>query len=402
MYNTFVYFGTGLFTIGIPTARRPNADEIYLFTTLDALINTTSEEEKSEVSVVVLITDLNDTYVEEISSALASNYSEHIETGFISVLRTCACIYPDLDDVKKTFKDPKDRLIWRAKQNIDFAFLMLYSRSLSRYYIQIEDDVVAASDFVSDLKTFIGSAPSPWFLLECSKLGFIGKIFKSEDLKGMAMYLLEKYDEMPCDLLLGKYRGLRGQSKPIHSDYSLFQHIGRFSSLRNKLMPSIDKTFKNLKLNGSLGLPDLPKGDNPPAEVETSMTQYLDFEKSYAYDNNGTTYFWGKSPLPKDHFTLIFHKPQNISRILIISGDENERKDKFINTALDFAQYNASVANSVNSSCSEFKTMTDLVDGDLDTRAMGTVIPPNIKCLRIRVKKKVKTWIVIRDIRVFT
>ena len=385
-----------MFTIGIPTARRPNTGEVYLYATLDALINNTSSNEKDEISVVVLVTDLNDTFVEEISNFLYANYSEEIESGFLTVIRTCGCIYPDLDDVKVTFKDPKERLLWRAKQNVDFAFLMLFSRFMSKYYIQIEDDVIAATDFVTDLKVFTNDAPSPWFLLECSKLGFIGKIFKSEDLKGMAMFLLERYDEMPCDLLLGKYRGIKGQMKPIHTNYSLFQHIGRFSSLKNKLMPSIDKTFKNLKLNGSLGVPTLPKGDNPPADLSTSIKQYIGYKLSYAYDNNDSTFFWGLAPTKGDHFTVKFHEAHTMSRILIITGNENERKDNFINTALD-------VSNEWKDKrdCGEFKEIASLVDGDLDTLAMGTTLPNNVTCLRIRVKKKLKTWIMVREIRIF-
>lgn len=372
---------------------------MYLLDTLNSIINNTSEEEKAEITVIVLLSELNDTFINETSTLLSTEYNDHLKSGFLIIIRTCMCIYPSFEHIKQTFKDSEDRLLWRAKQNIDFAFLMLYSREVSDYYVHIEDDVIAASDFVRDMKHFIANNSQPWILLECSKLGFIGKIFRSKDVYDMAMYLLEKYDEMPCDLLLGKYRGIRGQKTPIHSQQSLFQHIGRFSSLKNKLMPSIDKTFKDF--NTSFNILDIPEGDNPPADIETNIEQFSNFKPVYAYDNNASTYFWGVAPKVADYFLLKFYSPHNISRIIILTGDDVERKDVFINTQLDYGIVNGTLSETKPERCDVFRTLVDLVDGDLDTDAMGVTIPENIMCLKIKVKKKLKTWTVIREIRIY-
>jgi hypothetical protein len=52
-----------------------------------------------------------------------------------------------------------------------------------------------------------------------------------------------------------------GQKIPIHSPESLFQHIGKISSLKDKMMPSIDKKFKGFG-STTLSIMTMQKGDH--------------------------------------------------------------------------------------------------------------------------------------------
>ena len=54
--------------------------------------------------------------------------------------------------------------------------------SKSKYYIQLEDDVTANNGFLDFIMAKINAQVNDWFLLEFSKLGFIGKLFKSQSL----------------------------------------------------------------------------------------------------------------------------------------------------------------------------------------------------------------------------
>ena len=47
-----------------------------------------------------------------------------------------------------------DRVRWRAKQSLDFTFLMMYAKDRGMYYIQLEDDVITKNGFVSTMKNF--------------------------------------------------------------------------------------------------------------------------------------------------------------------------------------------------------------------------------------------------------
>lgn len=390
----------GYLTIAIPSVHRPNTERIYLYDTLDSIFEKMPETEHPQITIVVMVSDTNKTYNNQVSAQVYSRYKAFCDIGTIHVIQTSDCIYPDLNNVRKTFNDSQTRIKWRAKQNIDFAFLMLYSRNLSDYYIQLEDDVVVATDFIQEIRDFISALQKDWFLLEFSRLGFIGKLFKSSDLKFLSSFLLKNYDLAPCDLLLGSMRVEKGQKKPIHSNYSLFQHIGRFSSLKNKLMPSIDNKFKD-----NIGIDlliDLPKGDNPPATVNTSMEAYEDNLPEHAYDSDNTTFFWAKTPKKRDHFTLLFEKPYNFSRIIIMTGVLETRKDSFRSSVLVYSESRDFGVLTNNTSCgNKFKKLADLVDGDIDTKATGTTIPDNINCLRIYATKAAKNWVVFRDIQLF-
>ncbi|XP_045174878.2 alpha-1,3-mannosyl-glycoprotein 4-beta-N-acetylglucosaminyltransferase C-like [Mercenaria mercenaria] len=390
----------GYLTIGIPSVQRPNTERIYLYDTLDSILEKMPENEHQQITLVVMVSDANKTYNNELSTSVYKRYKAFCDHGIIHVINTVDCIYPDLDNVKRTFNDSQARLKWRAKQNIDFAFMMLYSRNVSEFYIQLEDDVIVATDFIQDIRNVIASTSQTWFLLEFSRLGFIGKLFRSSDLEFVSMFLLKHYDLAPCDLLLGTIRLEKGQKKPIHTNNSLFQHIGKFSSLKNKLMPSVDNTFKDVS---QIDLyEDLPLGDNPPAQINTSMIIFDGHIPNHAYDNNKTTYFWAKTPRKRDHFTLTFEKPCNFSRIIITSGERGTKKDSFLASALLYSVSTPLEASDRKHACvNKFLKLVSLVDGEIDTKATGTSIPSNIKCLRISATKVIKNWIIIRDIQLF-
>ena len=85
--------------------------------------------------------------------------------------------YPPLQGLKRNYNDAEIRVKWRSKQVVDFAFMFYYGRNLSDYYIQIEDDVICAPNFVRHIKDFIQAQKKNWVNLEFSSLGFIGKSF---------------------------------------------------------------------------------------------------------------------------------------------------------------------------------------------------------------------------------
>ncbi|WAR26873.1 MGT4C-like protein, partial [Mya arenaria] len=359
--------------------KRPNTDRVYLIDTVDSIVNKTTDAEKKEVTVVIMLCDLNSTFNEHISERVFNRYKPHVESGFIQIIHAEKSIYPDLEHVKQTFGDAKDRLKWRAKQNVDFAFLMHYCINISDYYLQLEDDVIAASNFVNGIKSYL-SMPTPWALLEFSRLGFIGKMFKSVDLEYVASTLLLKYDEAPCDLLLGPIRIDLGQMKPFHSEQSFFQHIGRFSSLKNKLMPKTDNKFKD-----SFYLHGYPPADYPEATFETTFQTYLNFAPKLAYDKKASTYFWGETPKMGDTFTVILAEPQNLTRIVVLTGKKETRADNLLYTDLECSTSHGGSLK--RGECgTKFKKMTSLVDGDADTLVTGTAIPSNVKCLKLAVK----------------
>jgi len=114
--------------------------------------------------------------------------------------------YPPLENLKRNFNDEPARVSWRAKQVIDFALMFSYSRNISDYYVQIEDDVLCAKNYVSAIRDYVSlrarrsiadsdgpadtSPAKNWAMLEFSELGFIGKLFRSNDLDKLSRYMV--------------------------------------------------------------------------------------------------------------------------------------------------------------------------------------------------------------------
>ena len=216
-------------TIGIPSIKRENGIE-YLLETVRSLISETSIKDKAETVVVIFLADFDTDYNKEVVKAMTKKFTLHINTGFIQIIQASPDFYPQLDGLKRNFKDKPERVSWRSKQIVDFSFLFLYSQNISEYYMQLEDDVVCAPKFVPKIKAFIKAQRKPWGVLDFSTLGFIGKLFKSTDLKKLAVFLLTFYDEQPVDWLLPLFRSAMAQKRTIILRPTLFQHIGRISS----------------------------------------------------------------------------------------------------------------------------------------------------------------------------
>lgn len=309
-------------------------------------------------------------------------------------------MYPNFDKVKRTFEDSRQRQRWRAKQNIDFAYLLLYSQNISDYYIQLEDDVLCASNFTSYIKSEIkqNSIIQPhWFMLEFSRLGFIGKLFRSKDLAWVSEILLRLFDSKPGDLMLGTMIQAKGQLKPIHSEYSLFQHSGKFSSLKNKMMPVIDKHFKDADLI-NLPIMELPSGDNPEARLHTNFVGVKDYPLSAAYDRNFSSFYWARQVRRHDFLLVTLKKPQNISRIIVATGDGKRKEDSLYFSTLHLASFQLNTSVPEPYRCGAFRRLVDFIEGEIDTKAMGLLIPQNILCLKILANRNSKSWVKIRDI----
>jgi alpha-1,3-mannosylglycoprotein beta-1,4-N-acetylglucosaminyltransferase A/B len=119
-----------------------------------------------------------------------------VDSGLIEVLSPSPAYYPNLDKLRITLGDPPERVRWRSKQNLDFAFLMSYSQPKGQlrraltlkekssimftgtFYLQLEDDILAKPNYVTEMKKFAIekiARKEPWFVLDFCQLGFIGE-----------------------------------------------------------------------------------------------------------------------------------------------------------------------------------------------------------------------------------
>ncbi|CAO2642814.1 Alpha-1,3-mannosyl-glycoprotein 4-beta-N-acetylglucosaminyltransferase B [Lemmus lemmus] len=324
--------------MGIPSVRREVHS--YLTDTLHSLISELSPQEKEDSVIVVLIAEASGPEATDPLNLLPPRFPTEIHSGLLEVISPSPHFYPDFSRLRESFGDPKERVRWRTKQNLDYCFLMMYAQSKGIYYVQLEDDIVAKPNYLSTMRNFALQQPSEdWVVLEFSQLGFIGKMFKSLDLSLIVEFILMFYRDKPIDWLLdhilwvkvcnpekdAKHCDRQKANLRIRFKPSLFQHVGTHSSLAGKIQKLKDKDFGKHALR--------KEHVNPPAEVSTSLKTYQHFtlEKAYLRED----FFWAFTPAAGDFIRFRFFQPLRLERFFFRSGNIEHPEDKLFNTSVE-------------------------------------------------------------------
>jgi len=230
-----IFYYTGFLTIGLPTIERiyKNVTATYLESTLDSLMSGLALNEMKEVHIVIFLADFKQQARNNVKRRLLNKYKHLIDTNFINVIEAPKQYYSKLQGLVRTFGDSQERMFWRSKQNLDYAFLFQYCEGLSEYYMQIEDDISSTKNFLPTIKKCLeNNKKSNFALVETSVWGFIGKIFKDVELDYFSRMLRIFYNDFPCDWLLKNYVKWRGDSSGISDRLcaNIFDHIGSQSS----------------------------------------------------------------------------------------------------------------------------------------------------------------------------
>ncbi|XP_061780764.1 alpha-1,3-mannosyl-glycoprotein 4-beta-N-acetylglucosaminyltransferase C-like isoform X1 [Nerophis lumbriciformis] len=376
-------------TIGLASVKRKRGN--YLLETLKSIFDQSSYEELKEIVVVVHLADFDLVWCENLVREMSRKFGHHVIAGRLLVIQAPEEHYPSLDGLKRNYDDPEDRVRFRSKQNVDYAFLLNFCANLSDFYLMLEDDVRCSRNFPTALKKVIASREgSYWVTLEFSKLGYIGKLYHSGDLPRLARFLLMFYQEMPCDWLLGHFRCLLAQKDVIRFKPSLFQHMGYYSSYQGDVNKLKDDDFEEDSL-------DIP--DNPPASLHTNIDVFENYAAAKAY-STVDEYFWGKPPSTGDFFVVVFNKSARIRRIQVVTGTEERRSEILHRGALEVGQ--RSVRGKQDRQCSSYITLGEFKDGKIEAVDVDRKIGFDIECVRIVVTAAQKEWIIIRTISLWT
>ena len=191
------------FVFALNTVKRKKNN--YLTQTLESLFANIPAEDAKDCLVIVMIGEpFDESAIHNISAELQSKFSEQLDSGMLEVIAPPASFYPDMSNLPRTYSDPPDRVYWRSKQNLDYAYLMMFARSRSKYYLHLEDDVVVAKpNFLQSIKKAIAEeANNLWFYMSFCGFGSVAKMFKSAELPAFINNLLTYYKFNPADLIM--------------------------------------------------------------------------------------------------------------------------------------------------------------------------------------------------------
>ena len=382
---------SGYLTIAMSSIFRPRKN--YLTKTLTSLIHELDLEERKKVHIVVFLGDLKQSLRTQQNKTIALKLGTHLN-NILHVIQAPQEFYPSLTDLKHKYGDSPSRTMWRSKQNVDFSYLMCFCSSISNYYLHLEDDVLPSPNFFPKLQDFIHSQSKPWIVLSTSLMGHIGKVLHSEDLKSLASFYYLLYDEMPCDWLIQFWQKIREPVitkefvAVIVTPASLFQHLGKDSSLKEKTQNLSEPYFDAFghKYNGF----------NPPATLTSNIVSHRGKPED-AY-NKGMGYFWGKNVNKEDYIQMQFHTPLQLKRIAISSGSNFAPEDTLKGGILE-ASYEQPTdeLHDQKASCKHFHRIASF-KGQL---VIGLTDKRKVNCLRIRITEYQFTWLFLREIDVW-
>ncbi|MEE6492915.1 hypothetical protein FKM82_016671 [Ascaphus truei] len=374
-------------TIGLSSVKRKGGN--YLVETLRSIFHQSSEEELKEIVVVVHLADLDMEWNAHVSEDISRKFSQHIVMGCLLLIHAPQELYPPLEGLKRNYNDPEDRVKFRSKQNVDYAFLINFCSNLSTYYLMIEDDVRCSKSFFTAIKKVVTSKEgSYWVTLEFSKLGYIGKLYQSRDLPKLAQFLFTFYLEMPCDWLLVHFRLLLTQKDVLRFKPSLFQHIGLYSSFQGMVNRLKDEDFEEDSF-------DIP--DNPAADVFTSIPSFESYHPGRAY-GSADGYFWGKSPAAGNYFTIAFQKPVRLARVSVRTGSEERKMD-----SLHQGRFEVGNQQDKNGKdCSNYIQIGSFEEGRFEKKGLEDMVTFPVACIRIYVTQSQNEWLIIQSINVWT
>ncbi|XP_067381799.1 alpha-1,3-mannosyl-glycoprotein 4-beta-N-acetylglucosaminyltransferase C isoform X2 [Channa argus] len=372
-------------SIGLSSIKRTKGS--YLIPTLQSLFSQSSPEERSSIVVVLLLADFDVSWRIATVREIKSKFALELEQAQLVVIHVSQDHYPPITGLKRNFNDAPERVSFRSKQNLDYSFLIHYSASLGRYYLQLEDDISCAKNFFTAIKRHIEEqdAKTTWSMLEFSPLGYIGKLYKSAHLPLLARFLFLFYQEMPCDWLMTHFRELLTQKESIILKPSLFQHMGTFSSFKG--------TFNKLKDK------DFEEGiyTNPSAEVYSDMSTYQKHFPKLAWDP-GEGFFWGRSPEKGNYLTVVFADPTVVTRIYVETG--SGKKDLLESAQVEIGH--DVVTTEKEKTCKHFQPLGAFKNGMFEIQELDKMHSSTTSCLRIQVTAGQKDWVIISKIRITT
>ncbi|CAG2110454.1 unnamed protein product [Medioppia subpectinata] len=393
--------------IGVPHIRRSKGS--YLQLTLYFLIKNIKPSDLNDTVIVVFIAETDMNYVLNTTKMIVHHFDDYITSGLLTVMSPPIAYYPDFDKLytKQTLGDPLKRVHWRTKQNLDFAYLMIYSYTKGDYYLQLEDDVVSSPDYIGLIKQSINDLKTnktEWFTMRYCRLGFIGQLLRSRDLPQLITFMLIFHEDQPSDWLLDyliqtrvcrKDKDAKDCRKRKDSLWrthktSLFQHIGYHSSLDGKVQKLKDKFFKTKDFSY------FSHKDNPSAEVMTSLTTYRDHTISKAY--KGEDYFWAMDPKRGDNISFTFTTDVLLDEITINSGSFDHPNDKMPDETIVEILPQITDTNNANSSRKSdgYHIIGLFEDGFIQLHNLKNI--GLVHSLRITITKPSPTWIILNEI----
>ncbi|XP_025710812.1 alpha-1,6-mannosyl-glycoprotein 4-beta-N-acetylglucosaminyltransferase-like isoform X2 [Callorhinus ursinus] len=372
-----------LLTVGISSEQHLHGS--YLLDTLQSLFQASSEPELNCIVVLVHLSDPDPEWLSQTVANISSLFKPHIEAQKLLVIHGGLSDSPlpgDLNNVSHA--SPCEAHY--SRQKVNYVLLMNFALNLSEYFLMIEDYVHCTPKFISTIYWVLSAWKElPWVILEFSSLSLSGKVFHNSDLSRLTSFFLLFHENIPIHLFLSEFRLLLAQNVPIRFSPSVFYHMGNYSVFEDTCFPvEKEEVF------------DEP--DNPVADVLTDMMAELNIIPQYAYILNKECYSV-LDPIEGNYLTVILEKPQKVIRIEVLTGSDKQGLYWLQQGQVELGYDPLEDSRG----CARYTLLGPLVEGHLDQRVFYEEDSvEELSCIRLTVLASQKSWLLIRQIRVWT
>ena len=358
--------------------------------------------EMEEVVIVIFVAEQDKSFIDKVVNDAKQNFPKEVQSGVVQVVVPNSKYYPkNLNKLPRLFGDNTERVRWRSKQCLDYSYLYYYSRNISEYFVQLEDDITAVEGYIAKMKEFIKKHENKkWSVLEFGARGFIGMTYKSENLEPLSKFVRYFFWTMPVDLLFRVYNDiyLHKNPKEFQIKPPVFKHVGRFSSLvgQVRILEDLGESKKGepFQLKRRFQLTEV---GNPVAKITSTLKNFYKRNGlANPYRNKGV--LWATRPKNGDTIDITFTKSaQQIKRIVFASGTQSG-KDQLYKTKL----YTSKTKQ--GDSCVNFELVKSF-EGELVDHTFTTLVP-SVWCVRLQLDNVhltangKATWILIQEIAI--
>jgi len=143
----------------------------------------------------------------------------------------------------------------------------------------------------------------------------------------------------------------------------------------------------------------LSNADNPSATVMSSMPHYQDHSPEMAY-SSGTGYFWATKAVAGDSLHIVFDIAQNLSRIVVQTGDADHPKD-FLHSGHVFVSPAVTKVKEGVMACDSVMAVASFQSGVAIAERLETVLSFRVRCLKVTVEVDHNHWVLFANVAVF-
>ncbi|XP_043194061.1 uncharacterized protein LOC122366182 [Amphibalanus amphitrite] len=199
--------------------------------------------------------------------------------------------------------------------------------------------------------------------------------------------------EQPVDFIMSHFISMmvNAPGLPTRRVPSLFNHIGRRSTLANKTQKVVDYHTNQVTRRF--------EHDNPPAEVVTNMRVVTGHLAPYAYSVAPGLFIGQPKRGSVGTLDVALTRRRRLRRVAVVTGQKQQYRLKRgrLLAATDLVRVTGTSAE-----CTDWSLLAEFdPSGVVDVKAVDTLVPGGVQCVRVEVDRTYGGIVAITEIALF-